>query len=155
MLDPLLRPPPPAIDPVLTAALARAAAGVAVEVTHRSKRRLFGLAGLASLREVVRPPAVRPDTARSRGRSRLERPDEPVDPIILPLASAPPPIARGQFDYSDPAHWMIRMDLVTRHTRRTPCSLAGAPRRIPGGPRHGRPREDGMLRQRDMTLEGI
>src|SRR5271166_3468440 len=31
------------------------AAGIAVEVTHRSKRRLFGLAGLAPLREVLRP----------------------------------------------------------------------------------------------------
>ena len=86
---------------------------------------------------------------------RLERPDEPADPIILPLASAPPPIARGQFDYSDLAHWMIRMDLVTRHTRRTPGSLAGAPRQDTGRSQHGGPREDGMLRQRDMTLKGI
>jgi hypothetical protein len=36
------------------------AAGIAVEVTHRSKRRLFGLTGLAPLRDAVRPP-YRPD----------------------------------------------------------------------------------------------
>jgi hypothetical protein len=30
--------------------------GIAVEVTHRAKRRLFGLAGLAPLREEVAPP---------------------------------------------------------------------------------------------------
>ena len=39
------------------------AAGIAVEVTHRSKRRLFGLTGLAPLRDAVRPP-YRPDPTR-------------------------------------------------------------------------------------------
>ena len=34
-----------------------AAEGIVVEVTHRAKRRLFGLAGLAPLREAVAPPA--------------------------------------------------------------------------------------------------
>ena len=42
-------------------------AGVAVEVTHRSKRRLFGLKGMAPLAEAVRPP-YRPDPDRGRGR---------------------------------------------------------------------------------------
>ena len=35
-------------------------ADIAIEVTHRSKRRLFGLEGLAPLRDAVRPP-YRPD----------------------------------------------------------------------------------------------
>ena len=43
------------------------AAGIAIEVTHRSKRRLFGLTGLAPLRDVVRPP-YRPEPGRGRGR---------------------------------------------------------------------------------------
>ena len=43
------------------------AAGVAVEVTHRSKRRLFGLKGMAPLAEAVRPP-YRPEPGRGRGR---------------------------------------------------------------------------------------
>ena len=45
------------------------AAGIAIEVTHRSKRRLFGLTGLAPLRAMVRPP-YRPDPNRGRGRPR-------------------------------------------------------------------------------------
>ena len=43
------------------------AAGLVVEVTHRAKRRLFGLTGLAPLRDVVRPP-YRPEPGRGRGR---------------------------------------------------------------------------------------
>jgi hypothetical protein len=45
------------------------AVGIAIEVTHRSKRRLFGLQGLTLLREVVRPP-YRPDPELGRGRPR-------------------------------------------------------------------------------------
>jgi hypothetical protein len=45
-------------------------AGVAVEVTHRSKRRLFGLKGRAPLAIVVRPP-FRPEPCRGRGRPLL------------------------------------------------------------------------------------
>ena len=53
------------------------AAGLAIEVTHRAKRRLFGLTGLAPLRDVVRPPyrpgpnrAVAPAGHRWRPRRR-------------------------------------------------------------------------------------
>ncbi len=46
-------------------------AEIAIEVTHRSKRRLFGLKGLAPLRDVVRPP-YRPDPNREPGRPRLD-----------------------------------------------------------------------------------
>jgi hypothetical protein len=45
-------------------------AGVAVEVTHRAKRRLFGLVGLAPLAAVVRPPG-RPVLGGGRGRPPL------------------------------------------------------------------------------------
>ena len=41
--------------------------GIAIEVTHRSRRRLFGLAGLAPLRDEVLPPR-RPEPGRGRGR---------------------------------------------------------------------------------------
>jgi hypothetical protein len=44
-------------------------AEIAIELTHRSRWRLFGLTGLAPLREVVRPPD-RPDPTRGRGRPR-------------------------------------------------------------------------------------
>jgi hypothetical protein len=54
------------------------AAGVAVEVTHRSKRRLFGLSGLAPLRDAGRPPYrpgrwLRPSATR-------------ISPTIRPIA---------------------------------------------------------------------
>ena len=100
------------------------AAGIAVEVTHRSKRRLFGLAGLAPLRDAVRPP-TRPDPTRGRGRPRLDQPDDPADSVAPPLPSAPlTPIDRRQFDYSDLAHWMTEMDQAIRHARRTLRALA-------------------------------
>jgi hypothetical protein len=82
------------------------AAGVAIEVTHRSKRRLFGLAGLAPLRDAVRPPD-RPEPGRGRGRP----------PIVIDAAEAPPPplppltpIERRALDYTDLTQWMAHMD---------------------------------------------
>jgi hypothetical protein len=100
------------------------AAGIAVEVTHRSKRRLFGLAGLAPLRDAVRPPA-RPDPTRGRGRPRPDQSENPADSVALPLPSVPlTPIDRRQFDYGDLDHWMAQMDQAIRHARRTLGALA-------------------------------
>ncbi len=93
-------------------------AGIAVEITHRSKRRLYGLTGVAPLREVVRPPD-RPDPTRGRGRPRLDQPDDPADSVVLPMPPAPlTPVDRRQFDYSDLEYWMAHMDQTIRHTRR-------------------------------------
>jgi hypothetical protein len=98
-------------------------AGIAVEVTHRSKRRLFGLAGLAPLREVVRPPA-RPDPNRGRGRPRLERDDDPVAAAVSPMPRDPlTPVDRRQFDYGDLEQWMAHLDQTIRHTRRALAPL--------------------------------
>ncbi|HME28116.1 MAG TPA: hypothetical protein VKI44_43475, partial [Acetobacteraceae bacterium] len=95
---------------------------------HRSKRRLFGLTGLAPLREAVRPP-YRPDPARGRGRPRLDQPDDPADSVMLPLPAAPlTPIDRRQFDYSDLDHWMVQTDQVTRHARHVLRALANPTR---------------------------
>jgi hypothetical protein len=100
------------------------AAGIAVEVTRRSKRRLFGLSGLAPLRDAVRPP-FRPDPARGRGRSRLDQPDNPADSLAPMLPSSPlTPIDRRQFDYSDLDRWMAQMDQAIRHARLTLRELA-------------------------------
>ena len=68
------------------------AADVAVEVTHRSARRLFGLARLAPLRDVVQPP-VRPHPSRGPGRPRHETVE---DDTASEVPSLPPlsPIAR-------------------------------------------------------------
>ena len=63
-------------------------AGFAVEVTHRSKRRLFGLAGLAPLRDVVRAPD-RPDPNRGPGRPRQDRDDDRADSCRAARSAGP------------------------------------------------------------------
>jgi hypothetical protein len=92
------------------------AAGVAVEVTHRSKRRLFGLKGMAPLAAVVRPP-YRPEPGRGRGRPPLivEEPAPPPPEPLPPLS----PIEQRAFDYSDLEQSMAQLDLVLRETRRS------------------------------------
>jgi hypothetical protein len=91
------------------------AAGIVVEVTHRAKRRLFGLAGLAPLRAEVAPPR-RPEPGRGRG-----RPPNiiiAVEPPPVPLSAHPlSPIERRDFDYSELDHWMAHAEQAIRHTR--------------------------------------
>jgi len=99
-----------------------AAAGIAVEVTHRSKRRLFGLTGLAPLRDQVAPPR-RPEPGRGRGRPRLRV------GAAAPAPAPPPerrltPVERKAIDYSDIDAWMAHADQVIRHTRRTLDAVA-------------------------------
>ena len=91
------------------------AAEIAIEVTHRSKRRLFGLKGLAPLREVVRPP-YRPDPNRGPGRPRQPSEAEEADIAPPPL---PPltPIERRAFDYTALEEAMAHFDAVVRQTR--------------------------------------
>ena len=95
------------------------AAGIAIEVTHRAKRRLFGLTGLAPLRDVVRPP-YRPEPGRGRGRPPLVVEDAITVPALPPV----PPLDRQPFDYSDLAHWMTQMDHTIRQARRTLGALS-------------------------------
>ena len=99
--------------------------GVIVEVTHRSKRRLFGLKHLAPLGEAVRPP-YRPMPGRGRG-----RPLVPVAANDAPLPSMPPvtPIERRLFDYSDLEHAIAHLELTTRQTRQSLDLLLGTLRR--------------------------
>ena len=93
------------------------AAGIAIEITHRSKRRLFGLAGLAPLREVVRPP-YRPDPGRRPGRPRHEivADEAESETEVRPL---PPlsPIKHRAFDYTALDEAMADLDDVIRRTR--------------------------------------
>jgi hypothetical protein len=94
------------------------AAGIAIEVTHRSKRRLFGLNGLAPLRDVVRAP-YRPDPDRRPGRPRRDVEDDldESEPVLMP----PPltPIERRSFDYTALEAATVHLDAVVRRTRRT------------------------------------
>jgi hypothetical protein len=97
--------------------------GVAVEVTHRSKRRLFGLKAMASLAEAVRPP-YRPEPGRGRGRPPTLAAD---DDIAGPPPPFPPltPIERRSFDYGELEHCMAQLDLSIRHTKHTLDALVG------------------------------
>jgi hypothetical protein len=72
--------------------------GIAVEVTHRSKRRLFGLAAIAPLRDEVARPR-RPEYGRRRGRPSIHPAQEA---IAEPVTSLPPltSLERRTFDYS-------------------------------------------------------
>ena len=99
-------------------------AGVAVEVTHRSKRRLFGLNAMAALAEAVRPP-YRPEPGRGRGRPPTLAAD---DDIAAPPPPLPPltPIERRAFDYSALEHCMAQLELSIRHTKHTLDALVGS-----------------------------
>ena len=98
------------------------AEGVAVEVTHRSARRLFGLAGLAPLRGVVQPP-VRPDPSRGPGRPRhatLEDNTAAEVPSLPPLS----PIERPALDYGALEEAMAHLDAAVRRARVSLTTLA-------------------------------
>jgi hypothetical protein len=99
-----------------------AEAEIVVEVTHRSKRRLFGLAGLAPLRDEVAPPR-RPEPGRGPGRPPAIREEEALPPAPLPDRCLTP-IERKAIDYSELEHWMAHADQVIRDTRRRLDALA-------------------------------
>jgi hypothetical protein len=98
-------------------------AGTAIEVTHRSKRRLFGLQGLAPLQEAVHPP-YRPDPNRGPGRPRH---DIEVDVVEAALSPLPPltPIERRAFDYTALEEAMAHLDAVVRTSRIALRSIVG------------------------------
>ncbi|MDR3535235.1 MAG: hypothetical protein P4L71_01920 [Acetobacteraceae bacterium] len=97
-------------------------AGIAVEVTHRAKRRLFGLSGLAPLRDQVAPPR-HPEPGRGPGRPRTVLPQD-VPPCPAPPTTPPVPVDRQPIDYADLQLWMENADRVIRDTRRTLDSFA-------------------------------
>ncbi|NPD66364.1 hypothetical protein HN018_23250 (plasmid) [Lichenicola cladoniae] len=75
------------------------AEGLVVEVTHRHKRRLFGLKALTPLREGTAPPR-RPEPGRNRGRPRRQRKDE-SDEVAMPApVLVLDPFQRRAVDYS-------------------------------------------------------
>ena len=91
------------------------AEGVAVEVTHRSRRRIFGLAGLAPLRNEVAPPR-RSQPGRGRGRPPLL----PAEVGAAPEPLEPPThrIEQPVFDYSNLAQYVAEAERAIRQTRR-------------------------------------
>jgi hypothetical protein len=98
-------------------------AAIAVEVTHRSRRRLFGLKAMAPLAEAVRPP-YRPEPGRGRGRPPIQTAE---DDIADPPPALPPltPVERRSFDYSELEHYMVHLDQAIRHTKHVLDALVG------------------------------
>jgi hypothetical protein len=95
--------------------------GVVSEVTHRSKRRLYGLTHLAPLREATTAPR-RPQPGRQPGRPRAAPIDDreqgsgevaPILPPSLPL----PPLARREFDFSELDRLLDRTDQAIRRAQ--------------------------------------
>lgn len=99
------------------------AAEIAVEVTNRSARRLFGLVGMAPVRDVTTVPRR---TVPGRGRPRVEQPPETDLAPPAPL----PPVTRFQrppIDYAALEEAMAHCDQVIRETRRRlQCGAASA-----------------------------
>jgi hypothetical protein len=98
--------------------------GIAIEVTHRSKRRLYGLKHLAPLREEAAPPR-RPTPGRARGRPPRGAPvpillakySEARDAIPSPADRlALSPLERQEFDFTDIDDWMRQADQAIRRT---------------------------------------
>jgi hypothetical protein len=97
--------------------------GVAVEVTGRAARRLFGLRGLAPLAAAVAPPR-RPEPGRGRGRPRLVPVEVEAAPPAGPVAPLHP-VARAAFDYSDLDAALRATEAAMRRTRASLDQLAG------------------------------
>jgi hypothetical protein len=97
------------------------ARGIAIEVTHRSKRRLFGLKHLAPLRAEARPSRRARSTGVSarRGRAGAFAGDMPFEPDYAAGGDVGPslrqslvltPLERKEFEVSDLDEWMREMD---------------------------------------------
>ena len=126
-------------------------AGIVVEVTHRSKRRLYGLAGLAPLRDGVAPPR-RPEPGRGQGRP----PHLPAEQEALPLPPDRPlsPLERRAFDYSELEAAMAVAEESIRRARRNLAVLRSrAPSKTQDGTRQG---EDygPLATENEATKEG-
>jgi hypothetical protein len=97
--------------------------GIVSEVTHRAKRRLYGLKHLAPLREATAPPR-RPQPRRERGRPSTAMtiaaadaiPSDPPRPLV-PSPSLPPPM-RHEFDFGQIDQLLDRTDQAIRRAER-------------------------------------
>ena len=108
------------------------ARGIAIEVTHRAKRRLYGLKHLAPLRQEAAPPR-RPMPGRSRGRpprgatgpvtsaEYLEVPDAAPLPADRPAVTL---LERKEFDFTDLDRWMRDADQAIHRAKAVLDQLA-------------------------------
>ena len=98
--------------------------GIASEVTHRSKRRLYGLKYLSPLRETAAPPR-RPLPGRRPGRpsaaslgALAAAAEDPS--TAAPLAPSPPlpRLQREEFEFGELDRWLDIADQAIRRTQR-------------------------------------
>ena len=119
--------------------------GVATEVTHRAKRRLYGLKHLAPLREVAarprRPlPGRRPGRPSAAGVAKGAENDAAAAAQVL-LPSPPlPPFTRREFDFTDLDRWLDLTDQAIRRVQRVLAEYSSSPagRPLPLGSDHDR-----------------
>ena len=95
--------------------------GLVSEVTHRSKRRLYGLTHLAPLRAATTAPR-RPQPGRRPGwpgGAVIDPVDATAAEAMAPPASAPPlpPRERREFDFSDIDRLLDRTDQAIRRAQ--------------------------------------
>jgi hypothetical protein len=99
--------------------------GIAIEVTHRARRRLYGLKHLAPLREEAAPPR-RPMHGRGRGRPprgasgtviTAEYSDAYHAAPLLADRTPLSPIERREFDFTDLDNWMRQADQAIRRAK--------------------------------------
>jgi hypothetical protein len=99
--------------------------GIASEVTHRSKRRLYGLKHLAPLRETAAAPR-RPLPGRRPGRpSAAPFPTGDGNEGPAPTASVPPPhppplppLERREYEFGELGRWLDLADQAIRRVQR-------------------------------------
>jgi hypothetical protein len=98
--------------------------GIASEVTHRSKRRLYGLKHLAPLRETAAPPR-RPRPGRRPGRpsgAPFPMSDGTESPVpagsVRPPSPPLPPLERREFEFGELDRWLDLADQAIRRTQR-------------------------------------
>jgi hypothetical protein len=99
--------------------------GITSEVTHRSKRRLYGLKHLAPLREAAAPPR-RPLPGRLPGRPSTASLDAAPagndnPPAMAPLLAPSPPLPtleRREFEFGELDRWLDLADQAIRRALR-------------------------------------
>jgi hypothetical protein len=97
--------------------------GIAVEVTYRSKRRLYGLRHLAPLREVAAPPPRVAAVGRGRGRPggrQGDRADAELEPITPAAIERRTPLTRperDEFESADFDRWIAAADQAIRRAQ--------------------------------------
>ena len=101
--------------------------GIASEVTHRAKRRLYGLKHLSPLRETAAPPR-RPLPGRGPGRpSAASLAAAAAASEWLAPSVALPPLERSELQFAELDRWLDLADQAIRRVQRIVEGYAGSP----------------------------